>query len=206
MQYLPYSEEKSWDEIMLSPTQLIWMERIEWLPTYSMAYNMMRWNTKNSRDLPAAVRYFYGVPGALWWMLVDWVWQIWNTALNWYKRVYNNAAALYNNAVAQLNSIWNTPQTRLTWRKITSDIAPFLPQPPEVVVTEVEQPVKYLYSDGKIQAEVVEPKTYNYSIPMDKITYRRKVANELKRMNTNWELIKNISRTKKLIDLYEKLK
>lgn len=35
---------------------------------------------------------------------------------------------------------------------------------------------------------------------------KRLVTNELKRMNTAWELTKDISRTKRLIDLYKKLK
>ena len=35
---------------------------------------------------------------------------------------------------------------------------------------------------------------------------KRLVTNELKRMNAAWELTKDISRTKKLIDLYKKLK
>lgn len=125
MQYLPYLEEKSWDEQILTPTQQIWMGRIEWLPLYSAAYNMMIWNNKHTEDLPAFARYFIWVPSAFGGMLVDGVWQIWNAALNGYKRAYNNGAAMYNNAAAQIEN-WLTPtvapQTSLTWRKIMPGI------------------------------------------------------------------------------------
>lgn len=102
---------------------------------------------------------------------------------------------------------WSAP-TSLTWRRITPAMAPVLPQAPAIVRTEVPQPDKYLYADWKIQAKIVEPPVYKYSVgmPTSRQQAKRLVTNELKRMNAAWELMKNISRTQKLIDLYKKLK
>ena len=182
MQYLPYTEEKSRDEVMLSPTQQIGMERIPWLPTYSSAYNMMVGNDPATEDIPAVARYFYWVPAAFWWLLYDWLWQIWNTAVNWYKRLYNNWAAIYNNIAGTING-WNTPtvqaptslpaqnyenmvnaaervaaqvtpQTSLTWRKIVSGINP---ANYNLTVAEVEKPTRYLANNWVPVAKIVEP-------------------------------------------------
>lgn len=162
MQYLPYLEEKSRDDQILTPIQQISMNpRIEGLPLYSSAYNMMIWNTKETEDLPAFARYFYWIPGAFWGMLVDGFWQIWNTALNGYKRLYNNAATLYNNAAAGYNN-WrttrSTPQTRLTWRKITYDMNPAYYNQ---TIDFAEKPKQYLVgTDWNIVAQIGNPYPY----------------------------------------------
>ena len=209
MQYLPIYPEKSWDDYWLSPTQQIWMERIEWLPLYSAAYNMMLWNTKQTQDLPAVARVFYSAPALPIWMLTDWLWQIWNTALNWYKRVYNNAAALYNNAVAQLNSIWNTPQTRLTWRKITSDINP---ANYNLTIAEVKKPEKYLqWVNWEIVAKIVDPNPTEIKVvPAMKVVnnadIKKTIAKWLSSLVKKWKVTDNVSKIQKLIDLYNKVK
>lgn len=213
MRYLPYAEEKSWDEVVLTPTQQIGMERIPWLPVYSTAYNMMIWNTKSTRDTPAAVRYFYWIPGAFWWMLVDWIWMIWNTALNWYKRAYNNWAALYNNIVADANYILtpkaSTPQTKLTWRKITADMNP---ANYNLTIAEVEKPEKYLqWVNWEIVAKIVDPNPTEIKVvpateAVDNTDIKKTIAKWLSSLVKKWKVTDNVSKIQKLIDLYNKVK
>ena len=158
MQYLPIYPEKSWDDYWLSPTQQIWMERIEWLPLYSAAYNMMLWNTKQTQDLPAVARVFYSAPALPVWMLTDWLWQIWNTAVNGYKRLYNYWANAYNNLADAYNNwemqrrmnyaLWNSN----TWRRIVGQ--PIVPTLQQNLPTK---PTRYLVGPNwNIVAQIID--------------------------------------------------
>lgn len=166
MQYLPIYPEKSWSETVL-PSDYRWNWWEDWLPlTDSLITSMASLPNNYPETLyPRAIGWI-SMPFI---MLTDAIWTIWNTAYNWYKRVYNYWANAYNNVADTYNN-WqmqrNNPQTSLTWRKITSNMAPAMFQAPEVVATEVPQPEKYLYWNGKIQAKIIEPPVYKYSTGM----------------------------------------
>lgn len=212
MQYLPIYPEKSWDDYWLSPTQQIWMERIEWLPLYSAAYNMMLWNTKQTQDLPAVARVFYSAPALPVWMLTDWLWQIWNTAVNGYKRLYNYWANAYNNIADRYNN-WAmqgaNPQTSLTWRKITPDMNP---ANYNLTITEVEKPEKYLqWVNWEIVAKIVDPNPTEIKVvpateAVNNTDIKKTIAKWLSSLVKKWKVTDNVSKIQKLIDLYNKVK
>lgn len=167
MQYLPIYPEKSWGQTVLTPMQQI-SYQWDWWENLPLTY----WTIDSSINLYNQVG--GGIPGiypmVVGWvstpfmMLADALWTIWNTTYNWYKRLYNYWANAYNNLADTYNN-WAmqraNPQTSLTWRKLPSTMV--VPQAPTVVQTEIPQPEKYLYWNGKIQAKIVEPPVYQYS-------------------------------------------
>lgn len=167
MQYLPYVEEQTWQhQIYPNGYNGYYMEPqglTTWPNELPLSYGLWErfWTNVDNGNYGRAA---WDIALLLPTMITDAAWWAINTAVNGYKRLYNDAAALYNNAAAQYES-WRTPtvtpQTSLTWRKIPSTMV--VPQAPVVVQTEIPQPEKYLYWNGKIQAKIIEPPVYQYS-------------------------------------------
>lgn len=166
MQYLPIYPEKNWDQTVLG--QDYWGPAWESLPVTNTFLDASRSFSQLARISNNPVEWSQDVWYWLWnlwwavlvWPIVDAVWNIWNTAYNWYKRLYNYWANAYNNLADRYNN-WQmqrqmetpvqvTPQTSLTWRKITWGIN--LPTLPQQV-----KPTRYLVGvNGQIVAKIVD--------------------------------------------------
>lgn len=160
MQYLPYTQEQTWGQTYgYKPSAYINMDRwpVEDLPMSYKLGNSFFTNLDKGNYWRAAADIVF-VPFT---ELADAAWWFWNASLNWYKRLYNNAAALYNNVAAGYNN-WratrSTPQTRLTWRKITYDMNPAYYNQ---TIDFAEKPKQYLVgTDWNIVAQIENPYPY----------------------------------------------
>ena len=132
---------------------------------------------------------------------------------NWYKRLYNDVATLYNNIAADANYILtpkvSTPQTRLTWRKITADMNP---ANYNLTIAEVKKPEKYLqWVNWEIVAKIVDPNPTEIKVvPVTKAVnnadIKKAIAKWLSSLVKKWKVTDNVSKIQKLIDLYNKVK
>ena len=132
--------------------------------------------------LAPALAVYWGLPAwgsveALWTPAVMWL----ETAWLWTMWAYlgGDVEDAYNWQRAGNGQYVNRPQTSLIWRKVYTT-AP-------TVQTTAKQPVKITASSTKQEA-------------------KRLITNELRRLSAAWELLNNVSRTQKLINLYKKLK
>lgn len=162
MQYLPIYPEKSWLETVVPDPMEQQMYKWDWWENLPMYYGI--WNDFFNRirsDNPAD----YFVAGVEWvWALptlvVDALWNMWNSVYNGYKRAYNYWANAYNN-LADYYNIWqsnrhmnSTPQTSLTWRKIPAYTN--LPTVQRVQHMQLAQPKRYLqWPNGEMVAQIV---------------------------------------------------
>lgn len=213
MRYLPIYPEKNWDQTAL--WQDYWGPAGESLPATNTFLDAARGFSQFARQANNPIERWEDIIYWLWnlggavivWPVVDTAWNIWNAAYNWYKRLYNYWANAYNN-VADVYNNWqmqrNNPQTSLTWRKITNSINP---ANYNMTAAEVEKPTRYLANNWQPVAVIVEKNpTVIKPVPTQNNTAKRMIVNELSRMSNAWELQNNLTRTQKLIDLYNKIK
>lgn len=194
---LNYLPEKSWDQVVRGENY--YWPAWEWLPVTNTFLDASRGFSQFARQANNPLEWATDVVywlGSLWgsvvvWPVVDTLWNIWNAAANGYKRLYNNGAALYNYGANTINDYLvnkelanKAQQTSMTWRRM---------------------PVSGTSTSNTQTAQ--QRKGAKAEQKMDVVQEAKKlVTNELKRMNAAWELLKDVSKTKRLINLYKKLK
>ena len=163
--------------------------------------------------LPYAKEKEYIVASTPWQSLEGVIVNPFRASANWYKRLYNNVTTLYNNIAADANYILtpkvSSPQTRLTWRKITADINP---ANYNLTIAEVKKPEKYLqWVNWEIVAKIVDPNPTEIKVvPATEVVnntdIKKTIAKWLSSLVKKWKVADNVSKIQKLIDLYNKVK
>lgn len=107
-------------------------------------------------------------------------------AVDWYKRLYNDAATLYNLWAANVNHFMTQRKLNKNGRKIG--------EVPTEVILEEKVPVsqsKPLPVDGPKQAQ------------QNNNDVKKIIVDALQKLQNNWWIAKNVEAAKKLIDLYK---
>lgn len=234
MRYLPYSQEKSrWETIY--PNWLVgeYIEPTAWdidwssLPMTYALWNRFFENIDNWNYLWAGWDLSLLLPA----LSADAAWNFFSMPVNWYKRLYNNAAAVYNNIAAYHNSLPKT-QTSLTGRALQTPVRwyvrtvkEYVPYLWEWVERVTLEPITATTNAAEIIAnnnaalwrwtEVI-PSWASKNIAAiwqaaannASALAKTKIVNALWKMANSWSLSwKNwLSKAKTLIDLYKKIK
>lgn len=171
----------------------IWDWRQYDMPTYDWDYNLVKWNP-----------IFWP---ATW--TSAFVWEVApilfadnaiDTIANWLPNVYNWAVDEYNAWASKralnnyINNEWKEAREKIQRRQNQATSAP--------AARRILQTIPNNATAWQTQQVVAQNNEALWRMEEAK----KLVTNELKRMNAAWELTKDISRTKKLIDLYKKLK
>ena len=176
----------------------IWDWRQRNMPTYTLDYNAFKW-------VPTPISW-----PATWALWLAWLWlaeapvlfldNAIDTVVDWLPNVYNWAVDEYNAWASRralnnyINNEWKEAREKIQKRQNQA-----MPVP---MTRRVLQTIP-----NNATAEQAQQVTIQNNEALWRMGEAKKlVTNELKRMNATWELIKDISRTKKLIDLYKKLK
>lgn len=173
----------------------IWSGRQRSMPTYTLDYNAFKW-------IPTPIS--WPATWALWfanmWLAEAPILFLDNaidTVVDWLPNVYNWAVDEYNAWASKralnnyINNEWKEAREKIQRR-----------QNQTMPVATVGRTLQTIPTTEQAQQVVAQNNETLWRMEEAK----RLVTNELKRMNAAWELTKNISRTKRLIDLYNKLK